>query len=176
MPSHSPPDPAFEARVRALAKINLGLKILDKRPDGFHELRTVFQTISLGDVLDLEFAPARRTVIEATPDIPDNLVVRAAQCAFDAMRKTGRLKVRLTKKIPMGAGLGGGSSDAAAILLALPVLAGRRLSVETLLQLGAALEHHDQRRACGKLRSLGVHEPFLFRLVDIANETFAMAA
>jgi 4-diphosphocytidyl-2-C-methyl-D-erythritol kinase len=127
------------ARVRALAKVNLGLKVLDKRPDGFHELRTVFQTISLGDALELEFTPSRRTTIEAVPEIPDNLVVRAAHAAFDAMRKTGRLTLRLTKKIPMGGGLGGGSSDAAAVLLALPVLAGCRLPVETLLSLGAEL-------------------------------------
>lgn len=127
------------ARVTALAKINLGLKVLNKRPDGYHELRTVFQTISLGDALELEFTPARRTVIEATPEIPDNLVVRAAQAAFDAIRKTGRLTVRLTKRIPMGAGLGGGSSDAAAVLLALPVLAGRNLSVETLIEAAASV-------------------------------------
>ena len=65
--------------------------------------------------------------INATPEIPNNLVIRAAEATFAAMRIGGQLNIRLSKKIPMGAGLGGGSSDAAAILLALPALAGRTL-------------------------------------------------
>jgi 4-diphosphocytidyl-2-C-methyl-D-erythritol kinase len=118
-----------QARVRALAKINLDLRVLGKRPDGFHELRTVFQTISLGDTLEIAYTPARKTAIslEDDPHIPDNLVVRAARLVMEAMRATGRIEMRLTKRIPMGAGLGGGSSDAAAVLLALPALVGRAL-------------------------------------------------
>jgi len=118
------------ARVRALAKINLDLRVLGKRADGYHELRTLFQTISLADTLEFSFTPSRKTSIELNDAlaIPDNLVVRAAQLAMDALRATGRVEMRLTKRIPMGAGLGGGSSDAAAVLLALPVLAGRPLS------------------------------------------------
>ena len=117
------------ARVRALAKINLDLRVLGKRGDGYHELRTIFQTISLADTLDIAFTPGRKTAIELEDalGIPDNLVVRAARLAMDAMRTTGRVEMKLTKRIPMGAGLGGGSSDAAAVLLALPVLAGRNL-------------------------------------------------
>jgi len=129
------------ARVDALAKINLGLRVLNKRPDGFHELRTVYQTISLADALEIEFTPARRTSIElvSTPEIPDNLVLRAARLAMDAMRATGRVIFRLRKRIPMGAGLGGGSSDAAAALLALPALAGRRIPLEELIRLAGEL-------------------------------------
>jgi len=129
------------ARLRALAKINLGLRVLHKRADGFHELRTVFQTISLADTLDVEFEPSRRTAIEITgcDNIPDNLVARAAGAAMDAMKLTGKVRFHLTKRIPMGAGLGGGSSDAAAVLLALPVLAGRELALEELVALGAQL-------------------------------------
>src|SRR6266550_3900315 len=110
------------ARVRALAKINLDLRVLGKRPDGFHELRTIFQTISLADTIDVAFTPARRTAVALDDPlaIPDNLIARAAQLTLDAMRLNGRVEMRLTKRIPMGAGLGGGSSDAAAILLALP--------------------------------------------------------
>ena len=72
---------ARRARVRALAKINLDLRVLGKRPDGYHELRTVFQTISLADTIEIAFTPARRTAIELDDrsGIPDNLVVRAAQ-------------------------------------------------------------------------------------------------
>src|SRR2546430_13187486 len=116
------------ARVRALAKINLDLRVLGKRPDGFHELRTIFQTISVADTLEVTFTPGRKTSIELTDPagIPDNLAVRAVRLSLDAMLATGKVELRLTKRIPMGAGLGGGSSDAAAVLLALPVLAGRR--------------------------------------------------
>ena len=129
------------AHVRALAKINLSLKVLNKRPDGFHELRTIFQTISLADTIDIEFTPSRRTRIElaSTLEIPGNLVRLAAQAALDAMRRTGLVRLRLEKRIPLGGGLGGGSSDAAAVLLALPVLAGCDLDLDTLTRLGAEL-------------------------------------
>jgi len=126
------------ARVRALAKINLELRVLGQRPDGYHELRTIFHTISLADSIEIAFTPARRTTIELVDDlhIADNLVTRAARAAMDAMRLTGHVEMRLKKRIPMGAGLGGGSSDAAAVLLALPVLAGRSLAIGRLCQLG----------------------------------------
>jgi len=129
------------AKVRALAKINLELRVLGQRPDGYHELRTIFQTISLADSIDIAFIPARRTAIELEDDLhlPDNLVMRAARAAMDAMRVTGRVEMRLTKRIPMGAGLGGGSSDAAAVLLALPVLAGRSLPMDRLSELAGQL-------------------------------------
>jgi 4-diphosphocytidyl-2-C-methyl-D-erythritol kinase len=129
------------ARVRALAKINLDLRVLGKRPDGFHELRTIFQTISLADVLEISYTPARKTTLSLADDlhIADNLVLRAARLAMEAMRTTGRVEMRLTKRIPMGAGLGGGSSDAAAVLLALPALVGRALSLPKLSAIGEHL-------------------------------------
>jgi 4-diphosphocytidyl-2-C-methyl-D-erythritol kinase len=129
------------ARIRALAKLNLDLRVLGVRADGYHELRTIFQTISLADSIDLSFTPARRTAIELDDAlaIPDNLAVRAAQLAMDAMRVTGRVEIRLTKRIPMGAGLGGGSSDAAVILLALPVLAGRVIELPQLIEMARQL-------------------------------------
>src|SRR5579883_3083671 len=97
-------------RVPALAKLNLDLRVLGRRADGFHELRSIFQTISLADSLELSFTPGRRRDISlADNSIPDNLALRAAIAAMDAMRATGRLEMRLTKRIPMGAGLGGGS-------------------------------------------------------------------
>ena len=71
--------------------------------------------------------------------LDDNLAARAARVAMDAMRLTGHVEMRLKKRIPMGAGLGGGSSDAAAVLLALPVLAGRGLAMDRLRQLGEQL-------------------------------------
>ncbi|MGH9628772.1 MAG: 4-(cytidine 5'-diphospho)-2-C-methyl-D-erythritol kinase [Bryobacteraceae bacterium] len=133
------------ARLTPLAKINLTLEVLHRRSDGFHELRTVFQTVSLADILEIELTPARRTSVniecgvDIGGDIKDNLVVRAAHAVLDAMRVRARVNFRLIKRIPMGAGLGGGSSDAAAVLLALPVLAGRVLPMEHLGELAAAL-------------------------------------
>ncbi|MBZ5584297.1 MAG: 4-(cytidine 5'-diphospho)-2-C-methyl-D-erythritol kinase [Acidobacteriia bacterium] len=129
------------ACVRALAKINLHLRVLGKRADGYHELRTVFQTISLADVIDICFTPGRETAIELVddPGIPDNLVLRAARVAMEAMGAAGRVEIRLVKRIPMGAGLGGGSSDAAAVLMSLPVLAGRRVAAQELRRMAAAL-------------------------------------
>jgi len=129
------------ARIRALAKLNLDLRVLGKRADGYHELRTIFQTISLADAIDLSFTPARRTSISLDDPlaIPDNLAARAAQLAMDSMRSTGRVEIRLTKRIPMGAGLGGGSSDAAAILLALPVLAGHVIELAQLIEMAQQL-------------------------------------
>src|SRR5947207_306067 len=129
------------ARVRALAKINLDLRVLGKRPDGYHELRTIFQTISLSDRLDIAFTPGRATAIdlESNVDIADNLAFRAARMCLDEMRLTGRVELRLEKRIPMGAGLGGGSSDAAAVLLALPVLAGRWISMPRLIVMAREL-------------------------------------
>ncbi len=129
------------ARVGALAKINLDLRVLYRRPDGFHELRTVYQTVSLADTLDVVFRPARRSslIVESRPEIPDNLVTRAAGLLMDSAPIRGEIRIALHKRIPMGAGLGGGSSDAAAVLLALPVLAGVELPLERLIELASRL-------------------------------------
>ncbi|PWT99589.1 MAG: 4-(cytidine 5'-diphospho)-2-C-methyl-D-erythritol kinase [Terriglobia bacterium] len=133
--------PVREARVRALAKINLDLRVLGKRPDGYHELRTVFQTISLSDTIRIAFTPSRETRVELNDPlrIPGNLALQAAELVLDAARTRGRVAIGLTKRIPMGAGLGGGSSDAAAVLLALPVLAGFALPLPRVCELAAAL-------------------------------------
>src|SRR5215475_9104050 len=128
------------ARVRALAKLNLDLRVLAKRPDGYHELRTIFQTISLADSIEIAFTPARKTAVELEDPlgIENNLAARAARAILELMRVSGVVRIRLLKHIPIGAGLGGGSSDAAAVLLALPVLAGRVVPAAKLLP--AALE------------------------------------
>src|SRR5271166_4727703 len=127
-------------RIRALAKINLDLRVLNKRPDGFHELRSVFQTISLADTIDVEYEPGRTSIdLKSNLNIPDNLIVKAADAVLEATRATGRLRFRLKKRIPLGGGLGGGSSNAAAILLALPVLLKKPLGMEKLMELAASL-------------------------------------
>jgi 4-diphosphocytidyl-2-C-methyl-D-erythritol kinase len=129
------------ASLLAFAKINLDLRVLCRRSDNYHELRTIFQTISLADRIDVSFTASRKTKIQVTGniEIPDNLMARAAKLALGAMRATGHVEFKLRKRIPMGAGLGGGSSDAAAVLLCLPVLAGRVLEMSTLLKLGEEL-------------------------------------
>jgi 4-diphosphocytidyl-2-C-methyl-D-erythritol kinase len=130
------------AKIKSLAKINLDLRVLNRNPDGFHELRTVFQTISLADTIDIEYERARQTEISIDDPlaIPDNLVMRAGRAVLDALRVHARVHFRLRKKIPMGGGLGGGSSNAAAVLLGLPVLAGgRRLELDQLAAIGSEL-------------------------------------
>lgn len=121
--------PSRRATIQSLAKINLDLRVLHKHESGFHELRTVFQTISLADTIQIEFENARRTAVTIDDPlaIADNLVVRAATAVLDALKIHARVHFRLRKRIPMGGGLGGGSSNAAAVLLALPVLAGKAL-------------------------------------------------
>ena len=129
------------ARLIATAKLNLGLRVLYKRTDGFHELRTLFQSIALADWIDVRYAPsrAREITLESELNIADNLIVRAANAVLDETGKYGRVHFRLTKRIPMGGGLGGGSTDAAAVLLGLPALMGVRIPMEVLSQIGGAL-------------------------------------
>ena len=129
------------AVVPSLAKVNLDLRVLYKRPDGFHELRTIFQTISLSDRIGIEFTPGTKTSLSITGnvDIPNNLILRAAEAVMRAVRAKGQVRFDLEKRIPMGGGLGGGSSNAAAVLLALPVLIGRPLPAPKLHELAADL-------------------------------------
>ena len=129
------------ASLTAYAKINLGLRVLYKRPDNYHELRTVFHTISLADRLEIHWTPGPVTEIEieGAPHIPDNLVERAGRLFLETMGLTGRIGFALHKNIPSGAGLGGGSSDAAAVLLALPVLTGTIVPCATLADVAARL-------------------------------------
>ena len=124
-----------KAHIKSLAKINLDLRVLARRDDGFHDLRTVFQSISLADTIDIEYEPAKRrsVSIEDSLAIPDNLIVRAAHAVLDQMKVAGHVRFGLQKNIPMGGGLGGGSSNAAAVLLALPVLAGKWVPMERLM-------------------------------------------
>src|SRR5204862_1349163 len=91
--------------------------------------------------LEIAFTPGRSTgiLLEDSMQIPDNLVVKAANLVMSEAGPHGRVEFRLQKQIPMGGGLGGGSSDAAAVLLALPVLSGRAIPLHRLIELGAPL-------------------------------------
>src|SRR5437016_14479547 len=112
-----------EVRIPAFAKINLRLDILGKRADGFHELRTIFQTISVHDELRLRTSrrPAITLAVEGNQPlnaepVEKNLVYRAVDVLQRELRIRGGVEIELSKAIPAGRGLGGGSSDAAAAL------------------------------------------------------------
>ncbi len=130
------------AVVRAFAKINLSLEVLNKRPDGFHNLRTIFQTISLHDVIDVDVRPAAESHIELQSDVEipgENLIIRAARAVLELTGAAANIRFVLQKRIPMGGGLGGGSTDAAAVLLALPRLLGQAVDIGVLVEAGARL-------------------------------------
>lgn len=128
-------------RVQARAKLNLFLRVVGRRVDGYHELETVFQSIDLAD--ELTFSPADDLRLtggsDAAPPGPENLVLRAATALRAAAGYEGGASIHLDKQIPVGAGLGGGSSDAAATLNALHRLWGLDLSRERLLAVAAGL-------------------------------------
>jgi 4-diphosphocytidyl-2-C-methyl-D-erythritol kinase len=131
-------------QARAFAKINVGLKVLAKRPDGFHEIRTIYQTVGLADRLQASISSSQKGIrLECDhrelSSGRDNLVCRAAELWQRARGFQGGISLRLEKKIPVGAGLGGGSSDAAATLLALERLTGNRLDLASRLELAAKL-------------------------------------
>jgi 4-diphosphocytidyl-2-C-methyl-D-erythritol kinase len=111
----------------APAKINLYLHILGRRPDGFHELETLMVPISLGDMLEIDLIPAGVEFSCSDPaltDAQENLATRAAKLFLEEFKPQGGVRIHLEKAVPVGAGLGGGSSDAAAVLLALRELHG----------------------------------------------------
>ena len=130
-------------RERAYAKINLGLKVLGRRPDGYHNILSVFQTVDLSDSLRFEPSTVGSTQIvcdhSGVPTGPENLVHRAIEVLRSATGIRKGVRVILKKRIPMGAGLGGGSSDAAAALRALNRAWGLALSPEALRELAGRL-------------------------------------
>jgi len=135
-----------EVRIPAFAKINLRLDILGKRADGFHELRTIFQTISLHDELRLcaSNRPGITLRIEGSQLLSAepsrrNLVHRAVEALRRELRIRGGVEIELKKAIPAGRGLGGGSSDAAAALLGYLRLTKTKLASARLMEIGASL-------------------------------------
>lgn len=146
-------------RVLAPAKLNLGLRILDRRPDGYHEIETVFVPLHLCDEIEIE--PGAEPGVQLRCNLPDlvaderNLVVRAALATCDALGVEPSLRVSLHKRIPVAAGLGGGSSDAAATIRGIESLLGRQLDPggrrDLARQLGADVPFFlDPRPALGR--------------------------
>jgi 4-diphosphocytidyl-2-C-methyl-D-erythritol kinase len=131
-------------QVFAPAKINLSLKILGRRSDGFHEIETLIAPISLCDEIKIDKDDVKQGVEFSCddPSVPqgdDNLAVRAAKVFLEAAKLESGLAIELKKKIPHGAGLGGGSSDAAMTLLALNQLFEANLTRNELSKLGATI-------------------------------------
>jgi 4-diphosphocytidyl-2-C-methyl-D-erythritol kinase len=126
------------------AKINLGLFILGKRPDGYHDLETLFQMVSLYDTVELESLENGIELVCDDPKVPtdeSNLMIRAARLLQEAVPEKTRLGCRmvLKKKIPMGAGLGGGSGNAAGVLVGLNRLWDLQLKPAELSKIAAQL-------------------------------------
>ena len=126
------------------AKINLGLFILGKRPDGYHDLETLFQMVSLYDTVELESCESGIELVCDDPRVPtdeSNLMIRAARLLQEAVPEKPGLGCRmvLKKKIPMGAGLGGGSGNAAGVLMGLNRLWDLRLKSAELSKIAARL-------------------------------------
>lgn len=128
-------------RVPAPAKLNLFLHITGRRPDGYHELQSIFQLIDLCDWLEFEQTDDQQIQIEglASVDLEQNLIYRAAQILQPYAKTPSGLIIRLEKNIPMGAGLGGGSSNAATTLIVLNQLWHCGLNSEQLAELGVKL-------------------------------------
>lgn len=127
-------------RVRSHAKVNLTLEVLGRRADGYHEIRSVFRTLALHDTLHIEAAPG----IAVTCSVPElggegNLAHRAALILRETTGYSGGARIDIEKRIPVAAGLGGGSSNAAAVLHGLNLLWGTGLDRPALAALAARL-------------------------------------
>ena len=135
-----------EVRIPSFAKINLRLDILGKRADGYHELRTIFQTVSLHDELRLRTAKSTEISLTihgneelAREPVKKNLAYRAVEALRSELKIRRGVELELHKTIPSGGGLGGGSSNAAAALFGYLQLVGGKLPMAVLLELAASL-------------------------------------
>jgi 4-diphosphocytidyl-2-C-methyl-D-erythritol kinase len=135
-----------EVRIPSFAKINLRLDILGKRADGYHELRTIFQTVSLRDELRLRASKSNEISLTihgneelAREPVKKNLAYRAVDALRRELKIDRGVELELRKTIPSGGGLGGGSSNAAAALFGYLQLIGRKLPMAVLIELAASL-------------------------------------
>ncbi|MCX7793735.1 MAG: 4-(cytidine 5'-diphospho)-2-C-methyl-D-erythritol kinase [Thermodesulfovibrionales bacterium] len=126
-------------KLLAPAKINWFLHVMDKRPDGYHEIMSLMQLINLYDEIEIE--PEERLLVETELNIPqeENIAYKAACFLKKETGYKGGAIIRIKKNIPHGAGLGGGSSDAATTLIGLNKIWGLNLSIKELSEIGASL-------------------------------------
>ncbi len=130
-------------QLKALAKINLGLDVLRRREDGYHEVKMIMQTISLYDELEIRKVKQPgiqvRTNLYYLPTNENNLVYKAAKLLMDEFRIRDGLSIQLHKKIPVAAGMAGGSTDGAAVLWGVNQMYGLGLSRQELMERGVKL-------------------------------------
>jgi len=129
-------------QIRVPAKVNLWLEVIRKRSDGYHELSSLMLPIDVYDRLELSLQSGGISLTCNHAEVPENeanLAWKAAELYLEATRLITGVKIRLEKAIPAGAGLGGGSADAAGVLLAMNEIAGRRLSMDELHALAGRL-------------------------------------
>ncbi|HEY6330271.1 MAG TPA: 4-(cytidine 5'-diphospho)-2-C-methyl-D-erythritol kinase [Blastocatellia bacterium] len=132
----------MKTTVRSYAKINWTLDVLHRRPDGFHEIRTLYQTVSLHDRLHITPTPGAIEIVCSDPRVPSdesNLVFKAASSLREAIGIRAGARFEIEKRVPVAGGLGGGSSNAAAALMALPRVWGTDLGLEQLIKLAASI-------------------------------------
>jgi 4-diphosphocytidyl-2-C-methyl-D-erythritol kinase len=150
-----------ELSARAPAKVNLFLRVFGKMTDGYHAIETLFALTTLTDELRAERMTESGVALEVsgadTGPVDDNLVVRAARMVLDATGNHFGVQIRLTKHIPVRAGLGGGSSDAAQALLLVNQLAGNAIPRHELLQMAARLGSDVPFFVSGARLALGWH-------------------
>lgn len=129
-----------EITVKCPAKINLSLDVIGKRADGYHELRMIMQTVNLCDYITVSLNESGKIVIlSENKNIPlgeDNIVYKAAKLFFQKLGKVYGADIKIKKNIPIGAGMAGGSADAAGTMKALNELLGKPFSYETLEKMG----------------------------------------
>ena len=132
-----------QIRLKALAKINLGLDVLRRKEDGYHEVKMIMQTIHLHDQIHIrkieEDEIKIRTNLYYRPNNENNLAYRAAKLLKDEFNLPGGVSIHLKKVIPVAAGMAGGSSDAAAVLFGINKMYGLKLSMQELMDRGVKL-------------------------------------
>ncbi len=127
-------NPTFS--LLAPAKVNLGLWVVGKLPDGYHEIRTIFYKLGYGDTVKVLLSDKLQVISSAGPQGEDNIVHKAIKLLSEHTGRPLNLRIEIEKKIPIGAGLGGGSSDAAAALKAAIKLFDIQIGEDELLELG----------------------------------------
>ncbi len=129
-------------QINSPAKINLFLHVTGKRPNGYHDIHSLMCPVALYDTLALDFSASKITVACTHPAVPEdesNIAYRAAACFFKALGRSGGVSISIEKRIPVAAGLGGGSSNAASVLTGLNDRYGHPFSNQTLSSLALTL-------------------------------------
>lgn len=128
--------------AKGYAKVNLTLDVLSKRPDGYHDILTIMRTVDIFDTIEISLENSGielSTSLDFLPTDEKNIAYRAAQAIFSETGIKKGAKIYITKNIPCGAGMGGGSADGAAVLVLLNKLLGSPVSMERLLEIGAGI-------------------------------------